>query len=480
MNADRDRKTLNAMRLLLAPVQSSLLENTTLINSQLNQLSLQLNNTTSYLNQRIDTSDQLTYQVQSALNSEKDEAYPNSLKSEIVKKDQTKAASNDFVIDTTISPNSVWVGLNYTYRVNQTLVFNHSPTEYFYAQVKDYDPTVGDLIFGITKSYGTPGTYTGWDISVGSELISDRYGSTANTICEGNDSRLSNARTPTAHTHVMSDVKEYNYTRHAHESGSNSITSQSDFVAFNDFVANNHSSSIPNGPWLAVNANGGTFIISTGQTVAFGFDACNGVLGFSTGTTNNATGYSSTTLQANLLPGIPTPSNGFITKYEIECRLRTDTDVITQNTITKVGFADIFTNVTPTDGVYIERIYNGTVNETTFKVVFRNGGAEERIDTAVAFSANTTYRVYLSVERNTSGVFTTTWEIVNDTTGTTSTGTATPTNTARYPSASTDYLNAGVSISKTGATTTTARVLLVDYIGVRIRRPLRRGMKLFS
>ena len=208
MNADRDRKTLNAMRLLLAPVQSSLLENTTLINSQLNQLSLQLNNTTSYLNQRIDTSDQLTYQVQSALNSEKDEAYPNSLKSEIVKKDQTKAASNDFVIDTTISPNSVWVGLNYTYRVNQTLVFNHSPTEYFYAQVKDYDPTVGDLIFGITKLYGTPGTYTGWDISVGSELISDRYGSTTNTICEGNDPRLTNARTPTAHTHRLSDLTQ--------------------------------------------------------------------------------------------------------------------------------------------------------------------------------------------------------------------------------------------------------------------------------
>lgn len=208
MNADRDRKTLNAMRLLLAPVQTSLLENTTLINSKLDQLSLQLNNTTSYLNQRIDTSDQLTYQVQAALNSEKDETYPNSLKSEIVKKDQTKAVSNDFVIDTSISPNSVWVGLNYTYRVNQTLVFNHSPTEYFYAQVKDYDPTVGDLIFGITKSYGTPGTYTGWDISVGSELISDRYGSTANTICEGNDPRLTNARTPTAHTHPLSDLTQ--------------------------------------------------------------------------------------------------------------------------------------------------------------------------------------------------------------------------------------------------------------------------------
>lgn len=208
MNSDRDRKTLNAMRLLLAPVKSSLLENTTSINSKLDQLSLQLNNTTSYLNQRIDTSDQMTQYVQTALNNEKEETYPNSLKSEIVKKDQTKASSNDFTIDTSVSPNSVWVGLNYTYRVNQTLVFNHSPTEYFYAQVKDYDPTVGDLIFGITKLYGTAGTYTGWDISVGSELISDRYGSIANTICEGNDPRLTNARAPTAHTHPLSNLTQ--------------------------------------------------------------------------------------------------------------------------------------------------------------------------------------------------------------------------------------------------------------------------------
>lgn len=32
------------------------------------------------------------------------------------------------------------------------------------------------------------------------------FGSTAGTVCEGNDSRLSNARTPTAHTHSNSDL----------------------------------------------------------------------------------------------------------------------------------------------------------------------------------------------------------------------------------------------------------------------------------
>ena len=32
------------------------------------------------------------------------------------------------------------------------------------------------------------------------------FGTTSGTVCQGNDSRLSDARTPTAHTHAISDV----------------------------------------------------------------------------------------------------------------------------------------------------------------------------------------------------------------------------------------------------------------------------------
>lgn len=32
------------------------------------------------------------------------------------------------------------------------------------------------------------------------------FGTTAGTVCQGNDIRLSNARTPTAHTHIISDI----------------------------------------------------------------------------------------------------------------------------------------------------------------------------------------------------------------------------------------------------------------------------------
>ena len=261
------------------------------------------------------------------------------------------------------------------------------------------------------------------------------------------------------------------------------ITAQSDYSVFTDFVGNNFSSSIGQGSWLGQNANGGSFTISTASITSYGYDKCNGILNFITGTTNNATGYAGCLLQASHIPGIPTPSNGFVTKYEIECRFMTDTDVTTDATKTRIGFADTWTNSAPADGVYFERTYDTLLplTETTFQVVFRNGGSEERINTGVTFAASTIYRAYLSVERDSSGTFTTSWEILNDTTSVTSSGTASPTTTARYPTASTDYINPGCIIQKTGSVTTaTSRVIRVDYIGTRIRRPLNRSMKLFA
>jgi len=281
---------------------------------------------------------------------------------------------------------------------------------------------------------------------------------------------------------VTGDVKRYGFsdTNHETRSGSNA---QSDFIAFNDFIVNNLSSAVPNGGWLAANANGGSLTVTTVHTTSYGFDKCNGVVGFITGTTTNTTGYAGCLLQASLIPGIPTPSAGYVTKYEHECRFMTDTDVTSQDTKTRIGFADTWTNAIPGDGVYFEREYNNSTPnlETTFKVVFRNGSAEERIDTGVTFSASTIYRTYLCVERDTAGTVTTTWEILNDTTSVTSGGTAAPTTTARLPLASTDYINPGLIIQKTGsATTATSRLIRVDYIGTRIRRPLNRSMKLFG
>lgn len=275
-------------------------------------------------------------------------------------------------------------------------------------------------------------------------------------------------------------VKQHSTYLQRHETRSG-LTAQSDFIAFTDFINNNFSSSISQGEWLGANANGGSFTISTASTTSYGFDKCNGVVNFITGTTSNTTGYAACLLHASLLPGIVTPSNGYITKYELECRFMTDSDVTSQTTETRIGFADTWTNATPADGVYFGRLYNGTVNETSFQVVFRNGGSEERIDTGVAFSTSTIYRTYLCLERDTSGTVTTTWEILNDTTAGVSGGTAAPSNTARLPTGTTDYINPGCVLGKTGSVATaTSRLIRVDYIGARIRRPLNRDMKLFA
>jgi len=53
----------------------------------------------------------------------------------------------------------------------------------------------------------------GTGLTGGGTLAADRtfnvaYGTTASTACEGNDARLSDARTPTAHTHAPSDIQQ--------------------------------------------------------------------------------------------------------------------------------------------------------------------------------------------------------------------------------------------------------------------------------
>ena len=44
----------------------------------------------------------------------------------------------------------------------------------------------------------------------GGKLSAGSFGTSANTFCEGNDSRLSDARTPTAHEHAATEVKDAN------------------------------------------------------------------------------------------------------------------------------------------------------------------------------------------------------------------------------------------------------------------------------
>ena len=58
----------------------------------------------------------------------------------------------------------------------------------------------------VTMTAGT-GLTGGGDLSA-SRTFAVSYGSTASTACEGNDARLSDARTPTAHTHALADIQQ--------------------------------------------------------------------------------------------------------------------------------------------------------------------------------------------------------------------------------------------------------------------------------
>lgn len=59
----------------------------------------------------------------------------------------------------------------------------------------------GHAAVTVTDSSSINLTLTGQDVTA--DAI---FGSTAGTVCQGNDSRLSDARTPTAHTHVAADI----------------------------------------------------------------------------------------------------------------------------------------------------------------------------------------------------------------------------------------------------------------------------------
>lgn len=250
------------------------------------------------------------------------------------------------------------------------------------------------------------------------------------------------------------------------------------FTDFNQYAAPSTSVPAEGGMYFGNSANGGSITVPTSTAIMTSFGghtAANGAIQLATGTTNNATGYGSIYSHQNILPGIPTPSNGFVTKYEYECLIRT-TGTIHSNTVRGsyvLGFINGISNAAQSDGVYFEFLCNGTLTDTTWKVVFMNTSSE-RNDTTVTVSANTTYRMYLSVEVNSAGTYTTTYKIKNMTTGTTTEGTTSPTTTARYPSAATDYIGAGIINTKTVTATTTSVTLNVDYLGVRIRRPLSR------
>lgn len=265
---------------------------------------------------------------------------------------------------------------------------------------------------------------------------------------------------------------------------------QLDTIYFTDFLQ-------AVGPSTTSPSQGGVFYFTSGtggslsgnnvtsDITTYGITACSGIVQLSTGTTNNNNGFATIYGPINQIPGIQTPSAGLISKYEIEVGIRTAATLFdgTAMGILRVGFMNA-TSGQPADGMYFERKYDTTsipsVTDTNLFLVFRKDGTEERIDTGAAFNANSTYRLYVCFERDSSGNYLTTYNVKNYTSGTTTSGTTNPSNTARYPSGTADVIGPVFMFTKIGTATTTARTILIDYIGVRIRRPLEREILIYS
>jgi hypothetical protein len=259
-------------------------------------------------------------------------------------------------------------------------------------------------------------------------------------------------------------------------------SSQMDMLFFSDFVQVPFSTASPSSGGLlyGANVNGGSFTInSTTDFAAVGVDNSIGVLRLATGTTNNNTGYAAVKTADAILSGIPTPTSGYVTKYEWECLVETDASIFgaTRNGAIRFGMMATTTNTAPTDGVYFEFLYDGTTNDTTWNVVFRKDGSQERVNTTVTVAANKLYRLYMCVEKNTGGTYTTTYKIKNVTDSTNTESTAAPSNAAvYYPAATADYMGVAFIVNKAGTATTNSTFVILDYMTARIRRKLNREM----
>lgn len=275
----------------------------------------------------------------------------------------------------------------------------------------------------------------------------------------------------------------------------NDNPNQLDFILFTDFLqlaAPTTSLSVSGGGFASTTGNGGTSTFTSAAFAAYlGFTTgnikdCNGVVNMNTGSTSNNSGYISHGTSTNILPGIPTPGSGLITKYEAECGivLQSVPDLLsTTSGAYRFGFMNSVTNEEPTDGIYLEFESDSAQlpGDTTWNLVIRKDGSGERIDTGVVVDevgeTGLSYRLYLCVERNSSGTISITYKIKNRTFGVPVTDTevtTTASNTAFYPSANNDYMGLNLIVTKLTDVRASQSSVYCDYIGCRIRRPLER------
>lgn len=271
---------------------------------------------------------------------------------------------------------------------------------------------------------------------------------------------------------------------------------QLDAIYFCDFIQQATPASVgpgTDGSPFAFTTVSTTLARSSAQSTAYGITAGHGFVNI----TANPVQGSLAVLETNStsIPGLTAPSAGLLCKYECE------TSFLFQNVYTPdesygyVRFGFMNSATTPNDGVYFQFWVNGIFDplegyyvddvplNTTWNIVWEKDNILSSFDTGITVSSDKVYQLYLKIEVNSSGNFTTTYKVVNKTDGISASGTASPSSNTHYPSDIADYMkpswiNSGIGpgINDDGLHPT----FVMDYIGARIRRPLTREILLFS
>lgn len=152
------------------------------------------------------------------------------------------------------------------------------------ADTTDFDPAGAAAAITLSGLGGVPtgrAISAGTGLSGGGDLSSDRslavaFGSSAATVCQGNDARLSDARTPTAHTHPASAISDSTTAGRALFTAAN-VAAQINALGLN---ANLPTLSVPAS--TTISAFGGTLVDDADAATA------RGTIGIATGATDNA------------------------------------------------------------------------------------------------------------------------------------------------------------------------------------------------
>jgi hypothetical protein len=296
----------------------------------------------------------------------------------------------------------------------------------------------GGTVTSVTAGTGlTGGTITG------TGTIAADFGTASGTICQGNDSRLSDARTPTSHTHAPSEITQGGATTGqvlewsgsawapATPSGGGSTIGQRE-EWLQHFVL------LPHG-WTQTGSQG---------TVANEANAL-GCWYAQTGSTGAPNQWALMYTNWKALPFDGVTSS----EYQARCRFGFMNMSATsgQEGFVAIGFSDAFNASAASNGAFFR-----TTNGADWDAVTVSGGTETATGTSVA--ADSTYRVFKVLVQDVAGTLTATFYVD---------GTLKATHTTNIPTGSVSYVSIVQQVVRTGSTGLNTRLNL-DWVYVDI------------